>query len=267
MILSSQPRNSLADALHGRGMRGVRGMGVTAVPLLNSALPITLSDMVAAAPLNIPNALATNAPTSASTYPAISPLIVSPAPPSVLQTLTPASPPAQILTQPQQAQLQQQLSAPPSAPANTVPAADAAAQPGVMSTSTVTSGSCQYQVAGITPDPGIPFCSGLRSSPATPAQIAAIKAAQAGGGYTDVSTGAFYNGGSSTPSTVAAVGSQQAAAIAAGTNAPTDTTTELSDGATKLRQQTPPRDYWTVGFSLLLIGGAALLLFLFAGKK
>ena len=267
MILSSQPRNSLADALHGRGMRGVRGMGVTAAPLLNSALPITPSDMVAAAPLNIPNALVTNAPTSASTYPAIAPLIVSPAPPSVLQTLTPASPPAQILTQPQQAQLQQQLSAPPSAPANTVPAADAAAQPGVMSTSTVTSGSCQYQVAGITPDPGIPFCS-ASGYQATPAQIAAIKAAQAGGGYTDVSTGAFYNGGSSIPSTVAAVGSQQAAAIAAGTNAPTDTTTELSDGTTTVTPaDTTAGLFGLSDTDLLLIGGAALLLFLFAGKK
>lgn len=47
----------------------------------------------------------------------------------------------------------------------------------------VTSGSCQYLVPGITPDPGIPFCSG--SYQMTPAQIASVKAAQAAGGYTD----------------------------------------------------------------------------------
>ena len=57
-----------------------------------------------------------------------------------------------------------------------------------------TSGPCQYQVAGITPDPGIPFC-GPGGYQMTPAQIASVQASQKAGGYTDVSTGAFSPGG------------------------------------------------------------------------
>lgn len=54
----------------------------------------------------------------------------------------------------------------------------------------VTSGSCQYQVPGITPDIGIPFCSGPYQM--TPAQIASVQASQVAGGYSNNSEpGAF----------------------------------------------------------------------------
>ena len=56
-----------------------------------------------------------------------------------------------------------------------------------------TSGACQYQVPGITPDPGIPFC-GPGGYQMTPAQIASVLASQKAGGYSDVSTGAFAPG-------------------------------------------------------------------------
>lgn len=53
-----------------------------------------------------------------------------------------------------------------------------------------TSGACQYQVPGIAPDPGIPFC-GPGGYQMTPAQIASVLASQKAGGYSDVSSGAF----------------------------------------------------------------------------
>jgi len=73
---------------------------------------------------------------------------------------------------------------------------------------TVSSGPCQYQVAGITPDPGIPFCSSSGYQ-MTPAQIASVRASQAAGGYTDYSepgafVGAFSPAGLNNPNVPAA---------------------------------------------------------------
>jgi hypothetical protein len=66
--------------------------------------------------------------------------------------------------------------------------------------------ACQYQVAGITPDPGIPFC-GPGGYTMTPAQIAAVQLAQEQGGYSDTSeAGGNFAGAFSSPAAAAASG-------------------------------------------------------------
>lgn len=66
--------------------------------------------------------------------------------------------------------------------------------------------SCQYAVAGITPDPGIPIC-GPGGYTMTAAQIAAVQLAQAQGGYSDTSeAGGNFAGAFSSPAAAAASG-------------------------------------------------------------
>jgi hypothetical protein len=68
-----------------------------------------------------------------------------------------------------------------------------------------TSGPCQYQVPGITPDPGIPFC-GPGGYQMTPAQIAAVELAQQQGGYSNTSEQGAYSGAFSSPGAAAVLG-------------------------------------------------------------
>lgn len=144
-----------------------------------------------------------------------------------------------------------------------------------------TSGPCQYQVPGITPDPGIPFC-GPGGYQMTPAEIASVLASQKAGGYTDVSTGAF----SSAPQLIAP--SQPASQTPAQSNAPGSNV--VGSPGIPAQSNAPNTSYATpaaavpggcfalfgsepcagpVGLYTLLAGGAALFaaLSLFGGHR
>lgn len=165
----------------------------------------------------------------------------------------------------------------------TTPATVTPPQAGVVPSSTVASGACQYQVAGITPDPGIPFC-GAGGYQMTSAQIAAVNAAQQAGGYTNTSEpggyqGAFASNASSNPLVPQYTPAPQTTVTPA--SAPTDTTTQYTtqdgnstvtpaaSGSTTATTATGDASLFNLSETdwLLLIGGAALL-FLFArGRK
>lgn len=169
-----------------------------------------------------------------------------------------------------------------------------------MGQSPLPSNACQYKLPGISQDPSIPFCAagGYQMSAA---QIASVKAAQIGGGYSDVSGGAFGTGVSGPTgilATLPVVPEPKSPPLAVQSNAPAATPVTATSSSAPVQSNAPaptpanppatvtPGGVMTpavsgcfslfagescigpIGSTTLLVGAAAILgLFLLAGHK
>ena len=110
-----------------------------------------------------------------------------------------------------------------------------------MGQSPLPSNACQYKLPGISQDPSIPFCAagGYQMSAA---QIASVKAAQIGGGYSDVSGGAFGTGVSGPTgilATLPVVPEPKSPPLAVQSNAPAATPVTATSSSAPVQSNAP----------------------------